>query len=62
VVQQDFQIFQSGIIVRKNIAFAITAITAGKQPVQVADPLCADRSVASFDGALKSLGEVSFPV
>jgi hypothetical protein len=52
VVQQDFQIFQTSVIVWENVAFT-TAVAAGKELIQVSNPLGPDCPVLPFNPALE---------
>jgi hypothetical protein len=50
-MQQDFQVFQAGVIVWEGVAFTTAAVAAGKKLIQVSNPLGPDCSVLPFNCA-----------
>jgi hypothetical protein len=52
-MQQDFQVFQAGVIVWEGIAFTIAAVAAAKELIQVSNPLGPDCPVLPFNPALE---------
>jgi hypothetical protein len=55
VVEQDFQVFQAGVVVCEDVILARPAIAIGKELVQVANPLRADSSISVFNDAKKTV-------
>jgi len=59
MMQQDFQVFQAGVIVWENVAFTIAAVAVSEKLIQVSDPLSTDCSVLPFNCSPEQFGDAA---